>query len=175
MSKPILLILVAVISLGAGVVARSGWPTVEQPKQALPAFALTDLSGKQRNMNEWRGKILIINFWATWCPPCRKEIPEFIALQNDYSAQGLQFIGIAIEDKTSVVDFLKNLAINYPILIGENDGIALAHSLGNLSDSVPFSVVVDAQGQVIHRHQGEFSRQQIVEIITPLLTDAKTD
>jgi thiol-disulfide isomerase/thioredoxin len=166
--------IVALIALGVGVTARNGWPP-EKTRQPLPAFGFPDLSGRQRHISEWQGKLLIINFWATWCPPCKKEIPEFIDLQNQYSSQGLQFVGIAIEDKAPVDEYLSFIPINYPVLIAGTEGIVLAHQLGNLFDSVPFTVVVDAAGQIIHRHQGEFSKQQILDVIQPLLANAHPD
>jgi peroxiredoxin len=96
-------------------------------------------------------------------------MPGFTALQEQYSAKGLQFIGIAIDDQEPVEKYLANTKINYPILIGEVSGIALAHQLGNVMDAVPFTVVVDRQGQIIHRQPGEFSREEIMKIVTPLL------
>ena len=120
-------------------------------------------------MSEWQGKIRVINFWATWCPPCLKEIPEFIALQEQYATKGLQFIGIAIDDQDPVGEYLATIKINYPILISGDTGIGLAHQLGNIVDAVPFTVVVNQQGQIIYRHQGEFSKEQILKIIEPLL------
>jgi thiol-disulfide isomerase/thioredoxin len=174
MKKVILIGIVAMVSLGAGVLARSGWSIFESVKQPLPAFSLPDLSGKQHSVIEWQGKILVINFWATWCPPCKEEIPEFIALQELYADQNLQFLGVAIDDKESVDEYLSFININYPILIAADGGVALAHQLGNISDTVPFTIIVNADGQIIHRHQGEFSKEQIIEIIKPLLTHNKT-
>ncbi len=127
------------------------------------------MSGDQRNVSEWQGKILVINFWATWCPPCRKEIPEFVALQEQYGDKGLQFVGIAIEDREPVSEYLNTIKINYPILIGGDKGIALAQQLGNIINAVPFTIVVNPQGQVIHRQPGEFSREKVLEIISPLM------
>ena len=165
-----LIIIAAVLALGGGIVAREFLsPAVQADVTSLPDFALPDVSGKQHNISEWQGKIRVINFWATWCAPCRKEIPEFIALQKQYEAKGLQFIGIAIDDPESVAQYLASININYPMLIGDLTGIALAHQLGNTIDAVPFTLIVDRQGQIIHRHPGDFSKEQIVEIITPLL------
>ena len=165
-----LIIIAAVLALGGGILAREFLAPVEQTSPTpLPDFNLPDVSGNQHNISEWQGKILIINFWATWCPPCLKEIPEFMALQEQYAAKGLQFIGIAIDDQEPVEEYLATTKINYPILIGGVTGIALAHQLGNIVDAVPFTLVVNQQGQIIHRQPGEFSREQIMKIITPLL------
>ncbi|WP_262965960.1 TlpA family protein disulfide reductase [Methylobacter psychrophilus] len=165
-----LIIIAALLALGGGIMVRGFLSPTEQTKPIpLPEFNLPDVEGNQHNISEWQGKIRIINFWATWCPPCIKEIPEFIALQEQYAAKGVQFIGIAIDDQESVEKYLASTKINYPILIGEVNGIALAHQLGNIVDAVPFTLIVNQQGQIIHRQPGEFSREQIMAIIKPLL------
>lgn len=174
MKKIALFIIIGSISLAVGVMSRNGWSFLDKTTQPLPTFNLPDSSGKPHDIAEWRGKILIINFWATWCPPCKKEIPEFITLQNQYSAQGLQFIGVALEDKESVREYMKTVKINYPVLIAEDQGIALAFKLGDISGTVPFTVVVDQNGQIIYRHQGNFSKDQILSVIAPLLTGKKS-
>ena len=165
-----LIIIAALLALGGGIMFRGFLsPAAQTNPTPLPDFNLPDVSGNQHNMSEWQGKIRVINFWATWCPPCLKEIPEFIALQEQYAAKGLQFIGIAIDDQEPVGEYLATIKINYPILISGDTGIGLAHQLGNIVDAVPFTVVVNQQGQIIYRHQGEFSKEQILKIIEPLL------
>ena len=165
-----LIIIAAMIALGLGMSARHLFPPAEKSDPStLPAFNLPDLSGHQHNISEWQGKVLVINFWATWCPPCLKEIPDFIALQEHYADKGVQFIGIALEDKEPVAEFLAATKINYPILLGGDNGITLAHQLGNRVDGVPYTLIVNRQGQIIHRHPGELSKEQITKIITSLL------
>ena len=170
MKKTGLIIIVALLALLGGMMAKKFLSTAAQTGPTpLPDFNLPDVSGNQHSISEWQGKILVINFWATWCPPCRKEIPEFIALQQQYAAHGLQFIGIAIDDQDAVEEYLASTKINYPMLIGGINGIALAHQLGNSVDAVPFTLVVDRQGQIIYRHPGGLSRERITEIIAPLI------
>lgn len=170
MKKTALIIIAALIASGFGMTARHLLSPAEKTSPSvLPEFNLPDLSGHQHNISEWRSKVLVINFWATWCPPCRKEIPDFIALQEQYADQGLQFIGIALEDGEPVADYLAKIKINYPMLLGDDNGIALAHQLGNSIDAVPYTLIINRQGQIIHRHPGAFSREQLEEIITPLL------
>ncbi|MEY3807042.1 MAG: hypothetical protein RI893_18 [Pseudomonadota bacterium] len=167
MKKTILIIIAAVVALVLGIAARQFSIPAEKPGiSALFEFSLSDLSGQPHNISEWQGKILVINFWATWCPPCLKEIPDFITLQDQYKSQGLQFIGIALDDKDAVAKYITTAQINYPVLLGGDAGIALARQLGNKVDAVPYTLIVDRQGQIIHRHPGEFHKEQLMEFIT---------
>ncbi|MDD5579237.1 MAG: TlpA disulfide reductase family protein [Methylobacter sp.] len=170
MKRMALISLAAAIALSAGIIAARFLSPLEKAHPSpLPEFSLPDLSGVQHNIYEWQGKILIINFWATWCPPCLKEIPEFIALQEQYSNKGVQFIGIAIDEQEAVSHYLKSTKINYPVLMGEDKGVALAHQLGNIVDAVPFTLVVDQHRQIIHRQPGELSKEQILKLIASLM------
>ena len=145
-----------------------------QTQQAipLPDFSLPDLSGTLYPISNWQGKTLIINFWATWCPPCLKEIPEFIELQAEYAEQNVQFIGIAIDDPQLVDDYLSFIDINYPILIAKTEGAKLAQKLGNSINAIPFTIIVNQQSQIVFRHPGELTKQRVSELIEPLLTPA---
>ena len=166
----LILIAVAVLALGGGIIARGLLsPTDQTSAKSLPDFTLPDVSGQPHAISEWQGKLRVINFWATWCGPCLKEIPEFIELQNHYADKGLQFIGVAIDSPEAVATYLSTININYPILVGDMPAISIAHELGNHIDAVPFTVIVNQQGQIIHQHAGEFSKEQLLEVITPLL------
>ena len=166
----LILIAVAVLALGGGIIARGLLSATGQVSStSLPDFTLPDVSGQPHAISEWQGKLKVINFWATWCGPCLKEIPEFIELQNHYADKGLQFIGIAVDTPEAVASYLSTININYPILVGDMPAISIAHQLGDNMDAVPFTVIVNQQGQIIHQHAGEFSKAQILEIITPLL------
>ena len=165
-----LFITLAVLVLGGGIATRVFYSSNKLfSPPLLTDFSLNDVSGKQHNIIEWQGKIRIINFWATWCSPCIKEIPEFVSLQEQYANKGLQFIGIAIDDEVSVKEYLAKTKIKYPILIADLEGIALAHQLGNSVDAVPYTLIVDQQGRIIHQHRGAFSKEQIIEVISPIL------
>jgi len=141
----------------------------QQTSTPLIDFSLVDLSGEMIPISKWRGKILIINFWATWCPPCLKEIPDFIALQNEYVSKNVQFVGIAIDTPELVADYLAFIDINYPILMAEVEGQQLAKQLGNVVNAVPFTLIVNANNKVIFRHPGELSKAKIRQIIDPLI------
>ncbi|MCX7096963.1 MAG: TlpA disulfide reductase family protein [Methylococcales bacterium] len=169
--KTAIVLFVALMAIGAGVMFRGHTPSVsgQTNPDTLPDFSLPDSKEALHPISEWRGKLLVINFWATWCGPCRKEIPEFIALQQQYAAKGLQFVGIAIDDAEPVEKFVAAMKINYPILISGLNGMALAQQLGNTVDAVPYTVIVNPQGQIIHRQAGEFSKDKIMAVIGPLL------
>lgn len=136
-----------------------------QPSSLIrPEFSLPDLQGNMRNINEWDGQYIVLNFWATWCPPCRKEIPEFIALQEEYAEANLQFIGIAIDNEASVKQFAFDMGINYPNLIAEMDGIELARQYGNIMGALPFSVIISPKGQILTHQFGLLERSTILKV-----------
>ncbi len=137
--------------------------------QMRPTFEIADLEGQLRNISEWDGQVLLINFWASWCPPCKKEMPAFIELQQQYAEQGFRVIGIALDDQQSVQDFADTIGVNYPLLIAEYDGIDLSRSYGNHVGALPFSAFVDRQGKVVSTHMGELSKTEVEAIIKPLL------
>jgi len=139
--------------------------------QHRPGFTLQDMDGKRHNIDEWNNQVLIINFWATWCKPCRHEIPLFTQLQETYKNQGLQFVGIAIDDKSAVQDFISELGmlINYPVLVGSDDAIAIAKRYGNEFGILPYSVIVNRNGQVDYIQYGEFPQDAVEYEINTLL------
>ena len=132
----------------------------------LPAFSFPDTDEKIHSISEWQQKILVINFWATWCQPCLKEIPEFIQLQTQFTHKNVQFIGVAIDDVSSVMRYKNTANINYPVLIAsEWDGFNLAQQLGNGANTVPYTVVINATGQIIYRHAGAVKKEDLLEVL----------
>ena len=134
-----------------------------------PDFRLPDLDGVIREVQEWDGRVLVVNFWATWCPPCRREMPGFIALQNQYAERGLQFVGIAIDEQTAVADVVQELGVNYPTLMGQADAMELGRRFGNTLGALPYTVIVDRQGILVFAKRGELSRDQAEEVILSVL------
>jgi thiol-disulfide isomerase/thioredoxin len=134
-----------------------------------PGFSLPDSEGQRRNVSEWDGNILVINFWATWCPPCRKEMPMFMELQQQYGGRGLQFIGIATEESDTVIPFINELGINYPILTGTTSAIQIAEQYGNRFGALPYTVIVDRNQQIIYTKTGPVHREDVEAIIHSFL------
>jgi thiol-disulfide isomerase/thioredoxin len=128
-------------------------------------FAAVDLNGQLRNIKEWDGQLIFLNFWATWCPPCKKEIPDFIELQKAYGDQGLQFVGIAIDNEHAVAQFAENIGINYPTLVVEADGITLAKRYGNTVGALPYTVVINRDGEINGTIVGELSKIRAKELM----------
>jgi len=113
-----------------------------------PDFSANDINDKPRNIKEWRGKVVLLNFWATWCGPCIEEIPELIKLQKTYGGQGLQVVGVAVDNKQAVKPFAAKEGMNYPILIGGMDAAELSKRYGNKQGVLPFSAFINRQGEI---------------------------
>ncbi len=138
-----------------------------QQVDVLPSFSYPDLQGKQRQSSEFADKVLVLNFWATWCPPCRKETPEFVALQEAFRGQ-VQFIGIAIDDEEPVREFADSYGVNYPLLLGDVGAVALSRQLGNRFEGLPFTVVMAPGGNVVLRHTGGLDREKLEPLLREL-------
>lgn len=134
----------------------------------LPQFSLLGLDGVREDINQWQGKVRVINFWATWCPPCKREIPALIELQESYGRQGLQIVGIALDNSEAVRDYVETSGINYPILLGD-EAIEVSEKLGNDMGILPYTVIVDQLGNVAHVHYGEVERNTLDHEIKKLL------
>ena len=136
---------------------------------SLPDFSLTTLAGETISSQDYDQKVLVVNFWATWCPPCRKEIPEFVDLQARYGEQGLQFIGIALQRPEEVLAFMAEYRMNYPVLAAELEVVELARIYGNEIGALPYTVIIDRQGAIRFVHRGELPGHEAEAVIRPLL------
>lgn len=136
---------------------------------AIAQASFYDLHEKVQPLAQWQRKIMVVNFWATWCPPCIAEIPEFIKFQNKYAKQGVQFVGIAIDQKSKVETFAKETGMNYPVLLGDLAGIDLARRIGNAQGGLPYTVILDRSGNIVTTQLGTLSPEKLEEIIKPLL------
>jgi thiol-disulfide isomerase/thioredoxin len=136
----------------------------------LPGFRLPDVHGEEIDSNRWAGKVLVLNFWATWCPPCRRELPLFDEIQRTHRDGALQVVGIAIDDKEDVQAFLKEHPVSFPILIGGMDAIEMSRQLGNQMQGLPFTAIFDGQGKEAYTQAGEMTRNVLSEHVEPLLS-----
>lgn len=165
----------ALAAMAAGVLAQRWLSVAPQAPVADLSIAFPDPDGNPHRLEEWRGKIIAVNFWATWCPPCLKEMPEFVKLQNELGGKGLQFVGIAIDNAKAVQEFLAAMPVNYPILIGETGGEAWAEKLGNRMNILPFSAVFDRSGKLAHGQAGPFKRDDLIKVVAPFLETASPE
>jgi thiol-disulfide isomerase/thioredoxin len=158
----------AIVAVPAGVASapdpkeNSALETASHPvvPARLPDFSLNDLSGKPTSIDAWSGKSLVINFWATWCAPCRREIPLLKTLATDWAARDLEVIGIAVDYVDKVRPFAEQFKIDYPLLIGEQDAVEVAAKFGMDSPGLPFTVFTDRRGEVVALFVGELHRPQ---------------
>jgi thiol-disulfide isomerase/thioredoxin len=139
-----------------------------QARQA-PAFTLPDLDGVARSSEEWDGDIRVVNFWATWCPPCIREIPLLVEIQEEYRDRGVTIIGIAVDETEAVAEFAAGFAFNYPVVVGQEDAMNLAQAYAENFIGLPFTAFTDRAGRIRHVHTGEIHRAEIEEILQRLL------
>ena len=128
---------------------------------ALLAASFSDARGAPVSLGQFQGKLVVVNFWATWCAPCREEMPAFSRLQEQWGARGVQFVGLSDEDPARVERFGRDLGIDYPLWVGRDDVGALARRLGNHSGVLPFTVLVDGQGRVIDQRAGPYTESEL--------------
>jgi thiol-disulfide isomerase/thioredoxin len=160
---------VALAAAGAGVLVG---PLLLQSRSGaadLLGATFPDLEGKPRRLIEWQGQVLVCNFWATWCAPCREEVPVLIEARRQHAAKGLEIVGIAIDQPDKVQEFAKSFGISYPILFAGADVIELMRKLGNGSGALPYTVILDRGGTLAYRHLGAVSREQLESALSGLL------
>lgn len=163
---------VAALAAGAGLlfgVWRPDGRAGDDNAGAVMAARLADLQGQTQALSQWRGKVLVVNFWATWCAPCREEIPAFVRLQDKYRARGLQFVGIAIDRRDPVLAFVREFGINYPVLLGDIETVDLSRRAGNRAGTLPFTLVFDRTGKIAATEVGGIKEAQLQTLLMPLL------
>ena len=171
MKRVALTLLVAVVALAAGIGVYR-WRAGEAPPEAAATLwtqPLKDVAGADQTLAQWRGKVLIVNFWATWCEPCREEIPLFVKLQREYGERGLQFVGVAIDEPAKVGPFAREFGINYPLLVGGMDTADWSRQLGNRAGGLPFTLIVGRDGEVRASHLGAIKESALLPFIQTLL------
>lgn len=148
------------IALAAGAGAlfwlNKGPSPREQARQALLQLALPDLAGQTQALKQWQGKVLVVNYWATWCPPCKAEMPGFSRLQEKYRGKGVQFVGISTDSPEKVAEYVQNAPVSYTLLLGNDDLLWGVADLGNPSQVLPFTLIFDRDGQINSTQAGRF-------------------
>lgn len=175
MSRPLrigLIAIAAVASLFAGYFA-SLWLRNAQLTDngvALVDFALPDVDGKERWLSEWQGRVIVLNFWATWCAPCKEEMPLLMATHKRYQEQGLSVIGVAIDTRNAVAAYARELAINYPLLIGDEAGLDIMSRYGNSRGALPYTVVIGRDGAVVAKKLGAYKGNELENQLAALVS-----
>ena len=179
-----LLSVIGLLSLGAVGWAGSGYGGKKDDKskhakidEVAPSFTLADIDGNARDFSEWDGKHRLLNFWATWCAPCRREIPLLKKFQDEHGEDGFQIIGIAVDFPDEVAKYAVEAEFNYPILVGQEDAMAVAETSGVDFIGMPFTMIVAADGELINTHIGEIldtHLEHIVRVLT-LLDNGEID
>ena len=125
----------------------------------------SDTEGNEQEIGQWQHRLLIINFWATWCAPCKEEMPMLAKMQEKFRTKGLQIVGIAVDSRENVVKFSQKFPADYPLLPDEARAIEFSRRLGNRLGLLPFTVIVRPGGEVIYSHLGIISESQLLDII----------
>jgi len=136
---------------------------------ALYAANFADADGKPQALRQWQGKITVVNFWATWCPPCREEMPELSRLQDEYRDHGVVVLGISTDDVDKIREFAKEVHVSYPLLAGDMAGMDLAASLGNDKGVLPYTVIIKADGTVAKTYFGRVDQPLLAQTLLPLI------
>lgn len=160
----ILLVIAAVVLGRTSLLGRETSAT-----DSLFASSFVDKAGMSQPLAQWRGKVLIINFWASWCSPCLEEMPMLSLFYQKNAAKGMQMIGISVEDAAALKTFEQQLKVEYPLLIGNAEALSLAQSLGNDRSILPFTVVVDKSGKIAQIMFGKVSSSLLEKVVNPLL------
>ena len=135
----------------------------------LLRLTLPDLEGRPTALNSWPGRVLVVNFWATWCAPCLEEMPLLAATQQTFAGRGLQTVGIALDQVDKIRDFAAKVPVSYPLLVAGGEAIALMQKLGNPTGGLPFTVILDRTGGLAHRKLGAFKGAELAGAVQPLL------
>ncbi len=182
MQRSFLVFAIALIALSAGVlVYRTQMPAVEPPptsapepaaveivtEPVYPSFVLPDIDGVERDIAEWTGKHRLLNFWATWCAPCRREIPLLKTFQEEHG-DDFVVIGIAVDFPEEVAAYAEAAEFNYPILVGQEDAMAVAETSGIEFIGMPFTMIVGADGELLNTHTGEILAEDLEHIVDVL-------
>ena len=184
MKRPARILAILAVAVLAGVAgyltrehSQSETAGIEIPADAgreLLATRLPDADGTLQPLEQWRGKVLILNYWATWCPPCMKEIPDFASVARDFADKPVQFVGISIDRVENVTAFDERMDVPYPLLIAPPQALEATARLGNTAQALPFTVILDARGEIGHLKLGVLNKSELEGKIRALLAKNTT-
>jgi len=137
----------------------------EISSSAIFAAGFHDLQGASRSLGEFQGKVLVLNFWATWCAPCREEMPAFSRLQAAWAARNVQFVGLSSEDPPKVAAFARSLGVTYPLWVGGDEVEELSRRLGNVTGALPHTLVLDRSGRVVAAKVGAYTETALTAVL----------
>ncbi len=165
----IIITLISLLALLAGVFS-SHWisKTGLASDPAIKAFFTNPWQtpdGKSIKSEEWQGKVLVVNFWASWCPPCVEEMPTLDLLQKEFLQQNVLFVGIGIDSPSNIREFLNMTPVSYPIVIGGLEGSNLSKQMGNTSGALPYTVIINSKGQAVYSKLGKISEDELRKAI----------
>ncbi len=136
--------------------------------EGLFSAKIPNEKGVEQSLAQYKGKTIVVNFWATWCPPCREEMPELSRIQDDFKSKNVVVLGIAIDEPALVKSFQDETPVHYPLLVSEEDGMMLASALGNTKGVLPYTLIIDANGMIINTYFGRISYEMIAKAISAL-------
>ena len=145
-------------------------PTATISASPIFEMVLTDLKGQPQGLGQWRGKVLVVNYWATWCHPCLEEMPGFSRLQDKYRDKSVQFVGISIDTASKILEFQKTTPVSYPLLIGDIGVMEKSAALGNTRQALPFTAVFDGQGHLSATKLGRFAEADLERLLLELVS-----
>jgi len=125
--------------------------------------------GKPANSENWRGKVLVVNFWASWCPPCVEEMPALDRIAQEYASKNVLIVGIGIDSPSNIREFLQKTPVSYPIVLGGLEGSNLSKQMGNTQGALPYTVVINSKGKSIYTKLGKISEEELKKAINSAL------
>lgn len=168
-----LIVISAVAGASLALYLKAGVPgEVAIPEAGLAqlrASSFPDVRNVEQPYSQWQGKIVVLNFWATWCPPCREEMPMFSRLQDQLGERGVQFVGIGIDSPSAIKEFDLRTPMRYPLLIGGSQSLDLARALGNPTGGLPYTIVFDRSGNPVMSRLGLVDEASLSATLQPLL------
>jgi len=160
---------VGIAAAAAGALTGLGLLRSDGGSRALLAAEFSGLDGGKRRLTEWKGKIIVCNFWATWCQPCREEIPMLVALSTQMESKGVQVVGIAVDLAAKVAEFARDYKITYPLLIAGPDGLDLMRETGNQVGGLPYTAFLDRTGRISGTKLGALKESEVRRRLSQML------